>query len=358
MSPDVSIIIPHFERLELLRETLDSVRRQSAANWEIIIVDDGSSDAVWQGVQALADGARIQTLQRKAREKGPSACRNIGAEAARGQWLIFLDSDDLLAPWCLAQRIVTMNLSDEDFLVFPVALFSETIGDQSELWNALARPGSDLQRFLHSDGPWHTSSPIWRKEAFLKIGGFNERVFYGDDSDLHTRALLRGLTYRKMCNALPDAFVRRSAQPRITRESGERLFQNRQQRLAECSRALREFNASAACLDAWEGQYFVEAEFLMFNMPQASAAVRQTLDDMAEAFPGYGLRHLIARLYCALTLRCKAKAYLVVRVARRLAMALLPASYFAQPTPTRERQMTDATLAEIRARLQQSAAQF
>ncbi len=350
-NPLVSIIIPHFERPVLLQETLRSIQAQTYADWEAIIVDDGSSSDSWAEIQTLADGQAIFATQRKDRAKGPSACRNIGTEKAQGEWLLFLDSDDLLAPWCLEQRMAEVHAEPVDFHVFPVALFRERMGDLHDLWNAMSSPRSDLERFLNADMPWQTSSLLWRREAFLRLGGFNERVFYGDDSDLHTRALLSGLTCAKHADALPDAFIRRSDAARITNDKSESLVQNRRNRLREGARALRELGATPAQRRLFDGQFLVEAEFLLFNVPNPEKAIRDTIALIGQEGSPSAFQLAVAKVYLWIALRCKAKAYFVLRLTRRLAMLLLPQEYFPALTPDAQRRMSEATWREIHQRL-------
>ena len=95
----VSIIIPHFNRPALLQQAIDSVKAQTYPDWEILVVDDKSDNRVYSDLQTLAS-EKIQIFQRRDEPKGPSACRNIGAEKAKGKYLIFLDSDDMLMLFC------------------------------------------------------------------------------------------------------------------------------------------------------------------------------------------------------------------------------------------------------------------
>ena len=94
----ISIIIPVYNRAELIGETLDSVISQTYTNWECIIVDDGSTDHTENVVQAYAEkDSRIKFFKRpELRKKGASPSRNFGLEKAKGDYFQFLDSDDLL----------------------------------------------------------------------------------------------------------------------------------------------------------------------------------------------------------------------------------------------------------------------
>ena len=354
----VSLIIPHFNRADLLAAAIASVRAQSEANWEVIVVDDGSEAQQWERTRALA-GPQIRVLQRRDGCKGPSRCRNLGLQAATGDYVLFLDSDDLLAPWCLEQRVqAAAERPDHDLWVFPVLLFTNQPGDLDLQWNVLENSRADLDRFLQSDPSWHTSSPLWRREKLFALGGFNEAVCYGDDADLHLRALLAGARIQKLSQALPDVFIRRSQEPRITNSLTPALIESRRIRLAEGTRALQAGlrtdgrtgvppvppgapadetgtapqprQSDSDLFQLWEGQYFVEAEFLLFNVEHSRAAIDRVLADWERAFqPAWPCR-VTVRAYFAVAVACRKHAYVFLRLARRFAKRLLPDTFFPQ----------------------------
>jgi hypothetical protein len=330
----ISIIIPHFERLELLRHTLATLERQSSTSWEAVIIDDGSSGQCWTTLQQLAT-AKIRVLQRTDGHKGPSRCRNIGIQASTAPYIMFLDSDDLLAPSCIQQRLAATTAHPNcDFWVFPAELFRQTPGDLRQLWNTMSDRGDELQRFLRSDGPWCVSSGLWTRQALQRLGGFNERIMYGDDADLHIRALLIGLEFRQFPAQPPDVFVRRSDAPRITGSGhSDALLESRLIRLSEGTRALVAADAGNDLRKIWEGQYFMEGEFLLFNVAQPAPwlqhLVRQWKRDF-EKTPGSGRRSL-ASWYLTWCTWWKNRWYLQVRLARQLMLRCLPLTWF----PTR-----------------------
>jgi glycosyltransferase involved in cell wall biosynthesis len=208
-SPKISVIIPNFNRGDLLKETLESLVRQDYQNWEAIVTDDGSTDNSEQiaGKFSALD-SRITFFKRNRNPSGAPTCRNIGISLAKGTYLIFLDSDDLLAPAALSQRVNTINHEPIfDFWVFPILMFRNHPGDASTLWN-IDNGTSDLHRFLILDAPWQTSGPIWRKEAVLKIGGFTEGLACWQDVDFHLKALIAGLRGKKFYDLTPDVFYR------------------------------------------------------------------------------------------------------------------------------------------------------
>src|SRR3990172_11049494 len=99
MHPSFSIIIPTFQRNHLLKRAVESVLAQNFEDFELIIVDDGSSDNTRQAVKSYRD-SRIQYVSRE--HGGISAARNTGLSVSRGKWVTFLDDDDEALPdWLL-----------------------------------------------------------------------------------------------------------------------------------------------------------------------------------------------------------------------------------------------------------------
>jgi glycosyltransferase involved in cell wall biosynthesis len=206
-SPVITVVTPTKNRLALLRETIISVQLQSLAEWELIVVDDGSDDGTPEAMAVITAGdARIRYLQRKGTIAGGNVCRNQGVAAVNSALLVFLDSDDLLTPECLANRVRLMQQNTSlDFAVFPAHVFQNTPGDLQRLFNQTTL-GSDLDRFLSLDHPWQTTGPVWRTASFNKIGGFTDSLLSWQDVDLHVRAIAAGLLYLKFHT--PDHFIR------------------------------------------------------------------------------------------------------------------------------------------------------
>ena len=104
----VSIILPTFNRAHILPRAIDSVLRQTYADWELIVIDDGSTD----GTESLIDQYRIlhpNIIYVKRPNQGPSASRNVGLEIARGVLTTYLDSDDAYEPQHVALRVAFLH---------------------------------------------------------------------------------------------------------------------------------------------------------------------------------------------------------------------------------------------------------
>jgi glycosyltransferase involved in cell wall biosynthesis len=206
--PVISVIIPTFNRSKLLQETLDSLQKQTFKDWEALIVDDGSEDNTEEKVLQMGKAdPRIRYVKRSVQPSGPSVCRNEGTDASEGKYIIYLDSDDCLAPWALENRVREMELRPElDFGVFPCVVFRNQPGDMRFLWNLIDTDLNDIDRFLSIDIPWQTASPIWRRAAILKLGSWNSNLLQWDDWEYHLRAIIMSLKYEKFYQ--PDFFWR------------------------------------------------------------------------------------------------------------------------------------------------------
>jgi hypothetical protein len=190
MAPAVTIVTPARNRVRSLCETLDSVGCQTFDDWEHFVVDDGSEDGTAGEVQrrAVAD-PRIRYMARTGNKSGANPCRNLGWQSGAGEFVIFLDSDDLLSPHCLQQRVDIMRRNPHlDFAIFDGDVFREQIGDLGRRFD-MGVAGDDLDRFLALDIPWETTSPIWRKEMLVALGGWDDELMSWQDVDLHIRAL-------------------------------------------------------------------------------------------------------------------------------------------------------------------------
>jgi glycosyltransferase involved in cell wall biosynthesis len=207
----VSIIIPHFNRATLIKETVQSVLAQTNSNWELIIVDDWSDEKEFELISVFKnDDERIKVIKRQSLTKGPSACRNEGVAYSKGEYLLFLDSDDALAPFCVEQRLKYMQMDKTLHMgVFLMQEFNSKPGDTDKIYNNNSTYENRVNCFLEGHNPWAVTCPIWKKDFFLQCGRFDESFFYMEDPELHIRALLQeGVVYKTFYNLPADCFYR------------------------------------------------------------------------------------------------------------------------------------------------------
>lgn len=202
----ISLIIPNFNKAAHLEATLESAIAQRFVS-QIIIVDDASTDG---SVELLRNAARRDPrieLVFLDRNHNASYCRNRGLQQATGPYVIFLDSDDLLAPHCAEVRLTNAQLHPAyDAWVFPMVVFRESPTEPRGAW--IPRPGKHLQQFLAHRLPWSIMQPLWRREFVVGLGGFDESFVRLQDPEFHTRALLAGARVKCFPNAQADCFYR------------------------------------------------------------------------------------------------------------------------------------------------------
>lgn len=176
MEPFVSVIIPTYNRVHLLKDTVQSVRNQTFRDFEIIVVDDGSSDGTAEWLKEQQD--LVVITQRNA---GIATSRNNGAAAARGSWLAFLDHDDV---WAEDKLAVQVKFIKENPEVALVAARHVRLGRRFKAPRSPSWLKGDLFVKAYSESFIHTSSVMIRKDVFEKIGGFPTRYRFADEFDV------------------------------------------------------------------------------------------------------------------------------------------------------------------------------
>lgn len=180
--PSFSIVIPTYNRADLLRETLESVFRQEDRDFEVIVVDDGSKEDL-SGVAAEYAG-RITFLRQA--NAGPAEARNNGVRNAQGDYVAFLDSDDVWLPWTLtAYREVIAQYGRPAFIAGRPKVF-RTAGELQSVSRGRVStlPFDD---YYSSGDAWRwfgASSFVVRRDALAACGGFKSSMREGEDSDL------------------------------------------------------------------------------------------------------------------------------------------------------------------------------
>ena len=189
MTPCVSIIIASYNKEKYIGETINSVIKQTYTEWELIIIDDFSTDQSVDVISGFLTDARI-TLIKNDRNRGANHSRNSGIKTARGKYVLFLDADDILAPTCLEKRVLeTIKNPGADFYVFSMQVFCKKIGDDKRKWAPVSI--HPLKDFLQHKLPWGITQPFWDINFLRRVGGFNEKIHRLQDVELHTRALMQ-----------------------------------------------------------------------------------------------------------------------------------------------------------------------
>ncbi len=187
MKPEVSVIIPTYNRCAMVAEAVASVMAQRRVAFELIIVDDGSTDGTIERLRKrFADGFIAAA---DASRRGPAAARNHGVAIARAEFVAFLDSDDLWMPDKLERQLAFMRQH-------PGCAIAQT----QELWLRKGRRVNPGRRHRKRPGDLFVdslrtclispSAVMMRRDLFDAVGGFDERLAACEDYDLWLRLLI------------------------------------------------------------------------------------------------------------------------------------------------------------------------
>jgi glycosyltransferase involved in cell wall biosynthesis len=193
MLPLVSIIIPCYNSEFFLQEAIASALNQTYSNVEIIVIDDGSTDGSLKIIHSFGDKIRWETGE----NRGAPLARNRGIELAKGEYIKFLDADDVLLPNCIESQVsqLTQLSSDNKVIVYGDAIWVNQDGELLPSYPILPRqPNQDAIAHILANSPL-TSCPLHKREYLLEIGGFNPSLPRGQEYDLHLRLVLAGVEF-------------------------------------------------------------------------------------------------------------------------------------------------------------------
>ena len=187
----VSLIIPTFNRAALLREALESARRQSDYILEVIVCDDGSTDDTPRVCLEFDSPATPVVLSRSETNQGAQVARNRGLAMARGEFILFLDSDDILADGGLAPFLTALR--NDPALEFVHGRVTRTDSDLAPLAgqpHVGAAFGPDPLEIAGYH--WHTAGALYRKSLLKRVGGWNEALTGSQDWEYQARVKIAG----------------------------------------------------------------------------------------------------------------------------------------------------------------------
>jgi glycosyltransferase involved in cell wall biosynthesis len=185
--PRVSVIIPTFNRREYVQDSLESVFSQSYSNYEIIIIDDGSSDGTGEVLESRY-GESIHYIWQE--NQGESVARNRGINIAQGEYIAFLDSDDRWVKDKLLKQVHVLDEKVEAGVVFCQAWIIDDNGnriDNKPLGMNLDVSNVTFENLMLRNQIGSISSSMIRKKVFDELGGFDTEIQYGEDLDLWLR---------------------------------------------------------------------------------------------------------------------------------------------------------------------------
>lgn len=226
-SPLVSVVVTTFNRLAYLKQALRSLELQTYREFEVIVLDDGSTDGTVEFLSRFSPWFAFQWVRFSSRER--SLLRNEGVAAARGELIAFLDDDDEWHPEKLARQVAFMRDKPSIQLSYCLTVPIDSGGDVMEDLDRVHR--RSYERHFRTDHSYtalvsscliFTSSVMVRKDAFRAVGGFDETLVGAEDWDFYLRfAREYGI------GALPEPLVRYRVHPGNSAAPEDRLRQVR-----------------------------------------------------------------------------------------------------------------------------------
>ncbi|MDR0927389.1 MAG: glycosyltransferase [Ignavibacteria bacterium] len=205
--PMVSVIVPLYNYQEYVLETIESVVKQTYKDWELIIVDDCSTDDSYNIVKEYVHSHPQYPicLWQNERNSGISATRNVGLKKAKGKYILLLDADDKIAEKALEKYISAIEREDADICYSQTQLF----GTEDGIWEL---PPANCFKY----NPWGCSinpTCLFKKAILEKVGGFAEDMRADEDWQFWASFVIKGVTkytkideplflYRKHGNSL------------------------------------------------------------------------------------------------------------------------------------------------------------
>jgi glycosyltransferase involved in cell wall biosynthesis len=182
--PEISVIIPCYNNHDYIQECLDSVLNQTFSDFEVILVDDGSTDGTTETVKAYLP--KLKLISQK--NQGPAVARNVGLEEATGKYVAFQDADDLWYPEKLELQLKFLESNPRfDWVYADMSTFNDQQRLQAS-WFA-DRPtyqGKVFEKLINNNFI-PTITVMAKKEAVLSVGGFDPSLRSCEDKDLWLR---------------------------------------------------------------------------------------------------------------------------------------------------------------------------
>ena len=187
--PCVSIILPTYDRLKFLPATIESVRQQTFEDWELLIADDGSGPELHAYLTSLHDPPKTKVLWLN-HSGNPPAVRNVALHEATGDYVAFIDSDDVWLPQKLQLQVDSLRLHPRCHWSYTGFILIDEAGDPLSGTRAVSNPvieGRLLDQLLRMELPIAPSSVLVRRSLLIKVGGFDPGLPVCGDYELWTR---------------------------------------------------------------------------------------------------------------------------------------------------------------------------
>ena len=193
-NPLVSIIIPIYNRVHLIGETIDSIILQSYKNWECILVDDGSTDGTLDLLEKYKKNDDRFKIYKRPNNliKGANSCRNYGFSIAKGDYINWFDSDDIMYNQFLESKINSfLKNKNINCVISKTEFFKDVITNIIGQEKRTVNSANLLEDFVQLKCSWYVCDPMWSREYLNNKTLLSEKLLKGQDRDFHIRMLMK-----------------------------------------------------------------------------------------------------------------------------------------------------------------------
>lgn len=182
--PKVSVVIPAYNAITYLPETLDSVLKQTFTDFEVLLINDGSTDSVVTWASEITD-PRVRLISQE--NQGLPGARNTGITHAQGEYIAFLDADDLWEPTKLEKQVQSFQGNPAVGVVYTWTLLIQEHGKPTGRIFASQAEGNVWRQLLETDVISNGSSAMVRRDCFEAVGVFDRTLTSAEDLDMWLR---------------------------------------------------------------------------------------------------------------------------------------------------------------------------
>jgi len=178
----ISVIIPCYNQAQYLQQAIESVLAQTYKDFEILVVNDGSTD---QTAEVAASFSGVRCIAQK--NQGQAAARNAGLHESKGEFLVFLDADDRLMPTALEAGLSGLNKRPDCAFIYGRCRIIAPDGSELPEWPQPLYENDHYRQLLKDNYIFSTGRVLYRRSPIEEIGGFNHDVVPSEDYDLYLR---------------------------------------------------------------------------------------------------------------------------------------------------------------------------
>jgi len=186
--PLISVIIPAYNAEKTIQQTIESVLNQTLSDFEILVINDGSTDRTLEIVSQI-DDARLRVFSYA--NAGVAPTRNRGLTQATGEYISFLDADDLWTPDKLEAQLKALQENPQAAVAYSWTDWIDESGQFLRPGGHITETGQVYEKLLVRDFIESGSNPLIRAEAFQTVGNFDESLAFGEDWDMWLRLAVR-----------------------------------------------------------------------------------------------------------------------------------------------------------------------